>query len=141
MSASVRLGSLALSLALSAGLTTMGCHRDRNQEDNHQAAEDKGAPPSSSAGPSDGKYERVQVDGVTVPMIQVMNQGSVVLVDTDGTKPRTWEEQYKRKGNNVAPGSFDLHKTNVNKNDTFEDDPVDRQGLWTIDAQGNLTRK
>src|SRR5262245_53284671 len=55
--------------------------------------------PAAPAGspPPDGKYERVIVDGVTVPMINVMDNGATVLVDTDGKKPRTWEEQYKRK--------------------------------------------
>jgi hypothetical protein len=89
--------------------------------------------------PPDGKYERVIVDGVTVPMINVMNNGAVVLVDTDGKKPRTWEEQYKRK-RALPAGQFDLHKTNTNKNDTFEDDAIDKEGLWVIDAKGNITK-
>lgn len=89
--------------------------------------------------PPDGKYERVTVDGVTVPMINVMNNGAVVLVDTDGKKPRSWEEQYKRK-RELPAGQFDVHKTNVNKNDTFEDDPIDKEGLWVIDAKGNITK-
>jgi hypothetical protein len=87
----------------------------------------------------DGKYERVTIDGVTVPMINVMNGGAVVLVDTDGVKPRSWEEQYKRK-RELPNGQYDLHKTNTNKNDTFEDDAIDREGLWVIDAKGNLTK-
>ena len=91
------------------------------------------------APPPDGKYERVQVDGVTVPMIEVMNGGQVLLVDTDGVKPRSWEEQYKRK-RDLPKGQYDLHKTNTNKNDTFEDDAIDREGLWVIDAKGNVTR-
>jgi hypothetical protein len=95
---------------------------------------------SSGKPPPDGKYERVVVDGITVPMIQVMDGGSVVLVDTDGQKPRTWEEQYKRKGN-LPVGSYDVHKTNANKNETFEDDAIDREGLWTLDEKGNLTRR
>jgi hypothetical protein len=78
--------------------------------------------------PPDGKYERVMVDGVTVPMINVTEGGTVVLVDTDGKKPRTWEEQYKRK-NAKLPGQFDLHKTDTNKNGKFDDDKVDKQGL------------
>jgi hypothetical protein len=101
------------------------------------------APVASSAAvavPADGKYERVTVEGVTVPMINVMNNGTIVLIDTDGTKPRTWEEQYKRKGN-VPEGMFNIHKTNANKNDTFEDDPIDREGMWAIDGKGNLTRR
>jgi hypothetical protein len=89
--------------------------------------------------PSDGKYERVMVEGVTVPMVNVMNSGTVVLVDTDGKKPRTWEEQYKKK-NAKLPGQLDVHKTNTNKNDTFEDDPIDREGMWLIDAKGNITK-
>lgn len=97
------------------------------------------APPAGSP-PPDGKYERVVVDGVTVPMINVMNNGAVVLVDTDGKKPRSWEEQYKRKRDSLLPGQFDLHKTNTNKNDSFDDDAIDKEGLWVIDAKGNITR-
>lgn len=91
------------------------------------------------APPADGKYERVTVDGVTVPMIQVMNSGAVVLVDTDGKKPRTWEEQYKRK-RELPNGQYDVHKTDTNKNDKFDDDTIDKEGLWVIDAKGNLTK-
>jgi hypothetical protein len=105
------------------------------------------AAPSSAAAvgvpagspPPDGKYERVVVDGVTVPMIEIMNKGAVVLVDTDGKKPRSWEEQYKRK-RDLPAGQFDVHKTNANKNDTFEDDAIDKEGLWVIDAKGNIAR-
>jgi hypothetical protein len=98
--------------------------------------------PAAPAGspPPDGKYERVIVDGVTVPMINVMDKGATVLVDTDGKKPRTWEEQYKRKRSTLLTGQYDLHKTNANKNDTFEDDPIDKEGLWVIDAKGNITQ-
>lgn len=110
-------------------------------------------PGSGSAGPStpmvadapegnpppDGKYEKVKVDGVTVPMINVMEGGTVVLVDTDGVKPRSWEEQYKKK---KAPkkGQFDLHKTDGNKNGKFDDDAVDKEGIWVIDAKGNIVK-
>ena len=97
-----------------------------------------GAPAGSP--PPDGKYERVTIEGVTVPMINVMDNGATILVDTDGTKPRSWEEQYKRKRSSLLTGQYDLHKTNVNKNDTFEDDPIDKEGLWVIDAKGNLTK-
>jgi hypothetical protein len=99
------------------------------------------APSSSAAGagsaPPDGKYEHVTVDGVTVPMIEVMDHGNVVLVDTDGKKPRTWEEQYKRKGN-IPLGSYDIHKTA--KDGKFDGAAIDKEGLWVIDAKGNLTR-
>jgi hypothetical protein len=91
------------------------------------------------APPPDGKYERVVVEGATVPMINVMNGGAVVLVDTDGKKPRSWEEQYKRK-RDLPAGQFDIHKTNTNENDTFEDDAIDREGLWVIDAKGNISK-
>ena len=86
------------------------------------------AAPAAPAGspPPDGKYERVVVDGVTVPMINVMDNGATVLVDTDGKKPRTWEEQYKRKRSSLLVGQYDLHKTNTNKNDTFADDEIDK---------------
>jgi hypothetical protein len=90
--------------------------------------------------PADGKYERVMVEGTTVPMINVMNGGAIVLVDTDGKKPRSWEEQYKRKRADLLTGQYDLHKTNKNNNDTFEDDPIDKEGLWVIDAKGNITK-
>ena len=98
--------------------------------------------PAAPAGspPPDGKYERVVVHGVTVPMINVMDNGATVLVDTDGKKPRTWEEQYKRKRSSLLVGQYDLHKTNTNKNDTFADDEIDKEGLWVIDAKGNITR-
>jgi hypothetical protein len=97
--------------------------------------------PETPAGPPpDGKYERVVIEGVTVPMIHVMEGGTVVLVDTDGKKPRTWEEQYKRK-RATGKGQFDLHKTDVNRNGKFDDDPIDREGLWVIDLSGNLTKR
>lgn len=95
-------------------------------------------PPGSP--PADGKYERVMVEGVTVPMIEVMDHGATVLVDTDGKKPRTWEEQYKRKRSSLQPGEYDLHKTDTNKNDKFEDDAIDKEGRWVIDAKGNITK-
>ncbi len=110
------------------------------------ASANASAPPAAPAAvppgspPPDGKYERVVVDGVTVPMIQVMNGGKVVLVDTDGVKPRSWEEQYKRK-RDLPAGQFDLHKTNANKNDSFEDDAIDKEGLWVIDAKGNIAKR
>jgi hypothetical protein len=93
------------------------------------------------APPSDGKYERVTVDGVTVPMIQVADHGATVLVDTEGTKPRTWKEQYRRKRTDLVNGQYDVHKTNANKNETFEDDAIDKEGLWVIDAKGNLSKR
>ncbi len=89
--------------------------------------------------PPDGKYERVLVEGVTVPMVNVMEGGTVVLVDTDGKKPRTWEEQYKRK-KLTAKGQFDVHKTDANKNGKFDDDAIDKEGLWIIDAKANITK-
>jgi len=97
-----------------------------------------GVPPG--APPKDDKYERVQVEGVTVPMIQVMENGAVVLVDTDGKKPRTWEEQYKRKRADLPNGQYDIHKTDVDKNGKFDNDPIDKEGLWVIDAKGNITK-
>ena len=89
--------------------------------------------------PPDGKYERVMVEGVTVPMVNIMNGGTIVLVDTDGKKPRTWEEQYKKKNAKLA-GQLDIHKTDTNKNGSFDDDAIDREGIWTIDAKGNITK-
>jgi len=89
--------------------------------------------------PPDGKYERVMVDGATVPMVNIMNGGTVVLVDTDGKKPRTWEEQYKKKNAKLA-GQLDIHKTDTNKNGSFDDDAIDREGIWLIDAKGNITK-
>jgi hypothetical protein len=88
--------------------------------------------------PPDGKYENVMVEGRLVPMIEVMEHGDVVLVDTDGKKPRTWEEQLKRKGN-IPSGSYDVHKTNVDGAANFANEPIDRKGLWAIDARGNIT--
>ncbi len=103
------------------------------------AAQQAPAAPAGSP-PPDGKYERVVVNGVTVPMINVMDNGATILVDTDGKKPRTWEEQYKRKRSSLLVGQYDLHKTNTNKNDTFADDEIDKEGLWVIDAKGNITQ-
>ena len=89
--------------------------------------------------PADGKYEKVKVDGVTVPMVQVMDGGKTVLVDTDGKKPRAWEEQYKQK-KSTKKGQLDIHKTDVNKNGKFDDDPVDKEGIWLLDVKGNITK-
>lgn len=89
--------------------------------------------------PADGKYEKVVVEGVTVPMVNIMNGGTVVLVDTDGKKPRSWEEQYKKKSAKLA-GQLDVHKTDVNHNGSFDDDPVDREGMWLIDSKGNIVK-
>ena len=90
--------------------------------------------------PPDGKYENVSVEGRVVPMVHVMMGGTVVLVDTDGKKPRTWEEQFKRKGD-VAAGTFNVHKTNVKGTNDFADEPVDREGLWLIDAHANIVAR
>lgn len=95
-------------------------------------------PPAGNP-PPDGKYERVQVEGVTVPMINVMENGTIVLVDTDGKKPRTWEQRYKKKAAKLA-GQFDLHWTDGNNDGKFVDGELDKQGLWVIDAKGNITR-
>lgn len=89
--------------------------------------------------PADGKLENVKVCGVTVPMVNIMDGGATVLVDTDGVKPRSWEEQYKRKGD-LPKGYFNLHKTNTNKNDKFDDDEVDKQGRWKMDEKGNIVQ-
>ena len=154
--------SLSLALGLAALALTISCKDDKKDPEKPGASvtapaiAPSGTPTSTTtiaasanpnpapvapAGnpPPDGKYERVTVEGVTVPMIQVMNNGGVVLVDTDGKKPRSWEEQYKRK-RDLLPGQYDLHKTNANKNDTFEDDAIDKEGLWVIDEKGNITK-
>lgn len=89
--------------------------------------------------PPDGKYERVVVEGTTVPMVNVMEGGTVVLVDTDGKKPRTWEEQYKKKRATKA-GQLDVHKTDANKNGKFDDDQIDKEGMWLLDVKGNITK-
>lgn len=90
--------------------------------------------------PADGKYDKLKVEGVTVPLINIMESGSVVLVDTDGRKPRTWEVQYKRVGD-LPPGWFDTRKKDLNNDNNFKDDPVDAQGLWKMDEKGNITRE
>jgi hypothetical protein len=90
--------------------------------------------------PADGKYDKVKVEGVTAPLIHIMESGSVVLVDTDGKKPRTWEVQYKKKAD-LPRGWFDLRKTDANKNNKFGDDEIDAEGLWKMDAKGNITRE
>ncbi len=86
----------------------------------------------------DGRYANVTVEGRAVAMVHVKNGGAIVLVDTDGKKPRTWEEQFKRKGS-VPRGTYDVHKTSANGSADFEDLPVDRQGIWAIDEKGNIS--
>jgi hypothetical protein len=88
--------------------------------------------------PPDGKYKNVTVEGRTVPLIHVKEGGTMVLVDTDGKLPRTWEEMYKRHGD-LPAGTYNVHKTAPNGSDNFADVPVDRKGNWTIDATGNIT--
>jgi hypothetical protein len=119
--------------ALALVLLSAACKRSSSEEAPEQRAE-----PASARPAPDGKYENVLVDGKRVPMVQVMNGAEVLLVDTDGVKPRTWEEQYKRKGATLQPGQFDLHKTDVKRDGRFDDDPIDRQGRWQVDEQGNL---
>jgi hypothetical protein len=80
------------------------------------------------------------VEGVVVPMIHVMESGTVVLVDTDGAKPRTWEQQFKKK-RATGQGELDLYKTDANKSGKFDDDPIAREGLWVIDARGHITKR
>ncbi len=89
--------------------------------------------------PPDGKYENVTVEGRTVPMIHVKEGGALVLVDTDGGKPRRWAEQFKRRGD-LPNGTYDIHRTRVTDRGSFADAPVDRKGLWTIDGKGNILR-
>ena len=84
---------LALLLLLGAS-----CSKPNKQQDKEPASTPSALPAASAAGantgiapaavatppgspPPDGKYERVVVDGVTVPMINVMNGGAVVLVE------------------------------------------------------------
>lgn len=74
--------------------------------------------PLADLPPADGKYENVSVEGRVVPMVHVMNGATIVLVDTDGSKPRTWEEQFKRKGD-IPVGTYNIHKTNVNGNENL----------------------
>jgi len=88
--------------------------------------------------PPDGKYGNVTVEGRTVPLINVKEGGAMVLVDTDGKLPRTWEEQYKRHGD-LPNGTYNLHRTAPNGSDDFANVPIDRKGTWTIDAKGNIT--
>ncbi len=90
--------------------------------------------------PPDGKYENVTVEGRPVAMVHVMQGGSVVLVDTDGKKPRMWEEQFKRKGD-AAPGTFNVHKSHPDGTNNFAADPVDRVGTWVIDGNANITAR
>ncbi len=95
---------------------------------------------AAGGAPPDGRYEKVIVEGRAVPMVAVMEGGAVVLVDTDGAKPRTWEEQFKRKGS-LPAGQYNVHKTHVTREDGFASDPVDREGLWVIDDKGNIVAR
>jgi hypothetical protein len=71
-------------------------------------------------------------------MIQIKEGGATVLVDTDGTKPRRWTEQFKRRGD-LPSGAYDIHRTSAGGTMSFADEPIDRRGLWTIDRKGNIT--
>jgi hypothetical protein len=130
-----------VSLSCAVVLACCGCSKGE------KATDSPAAPASASSAavlapipiPADGKLEIVRVEGVTVPMIQLMDNGQVVLVDIDGVKPRTWEAQYKRKSD-LPRGYFDLHKTDANNNGRFDDDPVDKQGRWKMDDKGNIAR-
>lgn len=90
--------------------------------------------------PRDGAYPNVTIEGRTVPMVHLKDNGRTLLVDTTGKVPRTWTEQYRRRGD-VPEGMFDIHKTHVDGHENFRDLPVDRKGLWTLDASGNLTAR
>ncbi len=90
------------------------------------------------APPVDGMYANVTVEGRTVPMIHVKDNGATVLVDTEGKVPLLWTEQFRRLGD-VPEGMFDIHKTHVEGHENFRDIQVDRKGIWVIDAKGNLT--
>jgi hypothetical protein len=90
--------------------------------------------------PPDGTYRNVTVEGRVVPVIRVKENGAMVLVDTDGKQPRTWEELYKQHGD-LPSGTYNLHKTAPNGSDNFAEVPVDRKGIWIIDAKGNITAR
>jgi hypothetical protein len=98
----------------------------------------RGAHAAGGTVPADGKYRNVTVEGRTVPMIHVKEGGTIVLVDTDGKEPRTWEEMFKRHGD-LPNGTFNVHKTAPNGTDDFANVPIDRKGTWTIDPSGNIT--
>jgi hypothetical protein len=127
-----RTGLLAMKLLTPVGVLVIAALLAPSRTATAEASSEAAAPPR------DGKYANVTVEGRTVAMVHVMNGGAVVLVDVDGAKPRTWEEQFKRKGS-LPNGAYDVHKTNVNGNETFEDDPIDRQGTWFIDGNGNIS--
>jgi hypothetical protein len=93
---------------------------------------------TSIGAPPDGAYPNVFVEGRKVAMVHVKDGGATVLVDVEGKTPRTWAEQFRRRGD-VPSGMYDIHKTNVARHENFKDVPVDRKGIWTIDAGGNIT--
>lgn len=130
---------LASTLILcSTALWLSACNAKK--EEAPTASTSTAAQTANSNVPADGKYEGVTVDGKRVAMVSVMNGGTVVLVDIEGDKPRSWEEQYKRKGASLKPGQFDIHKTDANKDGSFEDDAIE-PGLWLIDAKANLAKQ
>jgi hypothetical protein len=86
----------------------------------------------------DGAYPNAIVEGRTVPMVHVKDNGATVLVDTEGKVPRIWAEQYRRQGD-LPEGTYNIHKTHVAGHESFADIPVDRKGLWSIDAAGTIT--
>jgi glycosyltransferase involved in cell wall biosynthesis/SAM-dependent methyltransferase len=88
--------------------------------------------------PPDGRYKHVTVERRPVPLVLVRDGGAMVLVDTVGSSPRRWTEQFKRRGD-LPNGTYDLHRTSPGGTLSFADAPVDRRGLWTIDRKGNIT--
>jgi hypothetical protein len=88
--------------------------------------------------PPDGAYKNVMVEGRVVPMVHIKDNGATVLVDTEGQVPRTWSEQFRHHGD-LPEGVYNIHKTHAEGHPDFHDLPVDRRGVWTIDAKGNLT--
>ncbi len=90
--------------------------------------------------PPDGFYPNVTIEGRKVPMIHLKDNGATLLVDHEGKTPRTWAEQFRRHGD-VPEGMFNIHKTHVAGHENFKDIPVDRKGIWAIDASGNLAAR
>ena len=94
----------------------------------------------STGAAADGFYANVMIEGRKVPMIHVKDGGATLLVDTEGKVPHVWTEQFRRHGE-LPDGTYNIHKTHVEGHETFADIPVDRKGIWTIDAAGNLTAR
>ena len=90
--------------------------------------------------PVDGDYPAVRVDGATVALARIVDGGSGVLIDNDGTQPRSWEQKFIRRGD-IPRGYFNVRKIDTNSDGRFDDELTAINGIWEMDHAGNISRK